>query len=280
MQAIITGASVGIGRAVCKAYAAAGASVACVARREADLNTLVEEIKGQGGHAIAVVADVAAPGAAQHIVAKVESELGPVDILINNAAISRISPVVAEPEDLDIWWRVYEVNVRGPVALIRAVLPSMIDRQTGIVMSVSSNVATMALPVMTAYASSKAAISKFHESLSVELEGTGVLSFAVNPGFIRTELGKPQDAINRAAMDNWAMKAFFDSVSSGSKKTQSLEVPADTLVALAAEERCKVLNGKHVTAEKNLEEILREAEKEGGGRIGKERLYLVNIGML
>lgn len=276
---VVTGSSVGIGREVAKAFGSAGASVAAVARREGDLNTLVDEIKAAGGHAIPVVGDVGKRGAAKEIVSKVESQLGPIDILVNNAAISRISPLEVEDEDLDLWWRVYEINVRAPVALIRAVLPGMIERKSGIVMSVSSSVATMALPVMTAYASSKAAISKFHESLGPELEGTGVLSFAVHPGMVATELGKPDDAINKSAMGHPAVKKFMEAIG-GNVKRQDIAVPADTIVALAAEPRCKVLTGKHVNSDQDLEGVLKEAEMEGMGRIGKERLYVVNIGAL
>src|ERR1700761_9459031 len=162
---IVTGSSGGIGVGISKAFAAAGGRVACVARRENDLNTVVDEIKAAGNEAIPVVADIAKPGAAKEIVSTVEEKLGPVDILVNNAGISRIGPLEREDDSIDIWWRVYEVNVRAPVALIRAVLPSMIERKSGIVMTVSSEVASWELPVMTAYASSKAAISKVHQLL-------------------------------------------------------------------------------------------------------------------
>jgi short-subunit dehydrogenase len=218
-------------------------------------------------------------GAAAQIVAAVEQKFGPVDILINNAGISRISPLVSEDQDLDIWWRVYEVNVRAPVALIRAVLPSMVERGSGVVMSTSSQVASLALPVMTAYASSKAAISKFHESLTPELHGTGVLSFAVNPGIVATELGKADNAINRSAIEHPAMQAFIG-MASGPRKSHSPECCADLMVTLAAEERCRVLHGHHLNADQELEPVLLEAEKPDKGRIGKERLYLVNMGEL
>ncbi|KAK0903718.1 hypothetical protein LTR02_007402 [Friedmanniomyces endolithicus] len=277
-QTIVTGASVGLGRHIAKAYAAAGSSVACVARREPDLKSLVEEIKSAGGHAIAIVADVAERGAPRRIVERTEAELGPVDVLCNNAAISRIGPISLEDEDMDIWWRVHEVNVRAPVALIRAVLPSMMERKTGIVITISSGVASMALPVMTAYASSKAAISKFHELLTIELKGTGILSFSATPGLVQTELGKPADALNKAAMDHPLLKAFMGSVSG--MKHQQPDVLADVLVAMSADERFKALDGKFVSADRDVEPVLKEVEKEGGGRVVKENMYTITIPQL
>lgn len=223
---------------------------------------------------------MAARGAAKKIVSQVEKELGPVDILISNAGISRISPLEVEDEDLDIWWRVYEVNVRAPVALIRAVLPSMLARKTGYLITTGSSVATLPLPVMTAYSSSKAAISKFHESLSKELDGTGVTTFAVHPGQIKTELGAAQNAINKAHIQHPGMQAFMASVSGGNHKAQSAEVCADTMVALTADPAYKILTGHHINATQPLPPVLKEAQKEGKGRLGAERLYLVNIATL
>ena len=275
----MTGSSVGIGRSIAKAFAAAGASVVAIARRESDLLSLIDEITAAKGKAISIVADVAVKGAAQQIVQQVEEQLGPIDILINNAGIARIGPLAGEEDDLDIWWRVYEVNVRAPVSLIRAVLPSMIKRNTGILMTTSSNVATLALPVMTAYASSKAAISKFHESLSLELDDTAILSFAVHPGVVKTQLSKADNAINKAQIQHPAMQRFLAAVSGG-HKAQTPEICADTMVALAADPHYKVLNGHHINAAQELPPLLEEAQKEGKGRLGKDRLYLVNIATL
>lgn len=169
--------------------------------------------------------------------------------------------------------------MRAPVALARAVLPSMLARRAGTIVTVSSNVATMALPCMAAYTSSKAAISKFHESITPELEGTGVTTFAVNPGMVKSELGAPTDALNKSAMEHPAMQAFMSHIQ-GTRKFQEPELPAQFCVALAAEPRVKVLTGHHLNAEQDLEAVIVEAEKEGKGRIGKDRLYLVNIGFL
>jgi NAD(P)-dependent dehydrogenase (short-subunit alcohol dehydrogenase family) len=238
---------------------------------------LVDEIKSANGKAISIVADVTAKGAAQKIVAQVEKDLGPVDILVNNAGISRIGPLNGEDEDLDIWWRVYEINVRAPVSLVRAVLPSMLKRNTGVLLTTGSAVATMSLPVMTAYSSSKAAISKFHESLSVELQNTNILSFAVHPGMVKTELGAAENAINRAQIQHPAMQGFLKMASSSEIKRQDPELCADTMVALAADPRYKVLTGHHINATQELPPVAQEAEKEGKGRLGSERLYLITV---
>ena len=242
---------------------------------------MVDTINKSGrGKAVAVAGDVGKKGAAQDIVSKVEAELGPIDILVNNAGIARIGALIDEPEDLDAWWRVYEINVRAPVSLIRAVLPSMHKRKTGHVISVSSSVATMALPAMAPYASSKAAISKFHQSLAPELEGTGITSFAVHPGVVDTNLGQSVDGLNKDSMEHPAVKNFIAGISDSSFKKQVAELPADLIVALSADERFKKLSGKHINVEQDLEAVITEAEKPDGGRIEKESLYVVNIAAL
>ena len=276
----MTGSSGGIGAAIAKAFANAGAHVACIARSEGSLKAVVDEINATGrGSAVAVVADIGKPNAPKEVLAKVEAELGPVDILVNNAGIARIGALIDEPEDMDIWWRVYEVNVRAPVSMIRAVLPSMQERKTGYVISVSSSVATMALPAMTAYASSKAAISKFHQSLVPELDGTGITSLALHPGVVQTNLGQGENGLNQSSMEHPAVKAFMAGMDPNFKR-QTPELAADLLVALTADERFKKLSGKHLNVEQDLEAVITEAEKHGGGRIEKEQLYRVNIGAL
>ena len=131
----MTGASSGIGIAVSKAFAAAGAKVACIARSESSLNSVVNKIKANGGEAIGVVADVTCPGVPKSVVSRVEADLGPGDVLVNNPVITRIGAVIDEPDDMGIWWQNYEVNVRAPVTMIRAVLPSMHERRTEFVMT-------------------------------------------------------------------------------------------------------------------------------------------------
>lgn len=193
-QALITGASSGIGRFIAKAFAAAGASVAVVARRQAELDSLVDEISSTYGQGLAlpIVADVASPGVAKEIVAKAEQGLGPVDILINNAGANHIG--LFSEEDPDAWWRVQQVNVMAPVSLSCAVLPGMLKRKSGVIISTSSSSAAMAAPALAASSTSKVTLSKFHECLARELDfleaSQNIVTFAVNPGIVMTEQRK------------------------------------------------------------------------------------------
>lgn len=274
--AVVTGATSGLGRSACLAFAAAGASLACVARRKAQLDELVSEIQNKHSvAATAVAADVSDPDAAKKIMKSVENDLGPVDILLNCAGITRMGTLAAE-NDFATWWRVLEVNVRGPVALTHAVLPSMIKRKKGIIMTVSSTAGSMDVPILTSYATSKAAVIKFQQDLAREVERYGIRSYSIHPGTIPTELGAAEGAINPKSMQEepevQKMVEEFMKL-----KYQTPELMADTCVAICADERFKALSGKYIDCEQPLDEVLKEAEKPGKGRIGEENLYHLKL---
>ncbi len=133
---LVTGAGRGIGRASALAFAAAGANVACISRTHSDTLSLVEEISQKGyPRAIAIAADVADVDAPQRVLGEVEMELGSVDVLVNNAGISRISDVEHE-QGMEAAMKVFEVNVRGSLAFVHAVIPSMIEKKRGVIINV------------------------------------------------------------------------------------------------------------------------------------------------
>ena len=271
---LITGASAGLGKAAALAFAAAGASVACVARRQAQLDEVVSEI--QDKHkvpAAAIAADVSDPSTSRTIVDRVERQLGFVDILLNCAGITRFGTLVAE-DDFATWWKVLEVNVRGPAALTHAVLPSMIARKTGTVISISSPAGSQTIPLMTSYAASKAAIIKFQQDLAKEVERHGILSYTINPGTVATDLGAVESAVN---MESMAKEPQAQNLMEEFKNTkyQTPQLMADSCVAVCADERFKALNGRLIDVEQPLDEVLKEVEKADGGRIGKEDLYVL-----
>ena len=135
---LLTGAGRGIGRASALAFAAAGANVACISRTHSDTLSLVQEIS-QKGHprAIAISADVMDADAPARVVEEVQGELGSIDVLINNAGISRISDVEHE-NGMGPAMEVVEVNVRGALNFIHAVVPSMIKKKSGVIINVRS----------------------------------------------------------------------------------------------------------------------------------------------
>src|SRR6478735_7413728 len=130
--AVITGAGRGIGRALGSRLAAEGVKVGLVARTGAEVDSLRDEIVASGGQALSFAADVADRAAVENVVATVESELGSVELLVNNAARSASWNNEKFWEvDPDDWWSRVETNLRGPVLFARAVLPGMVARGHG-----------------------------------------------------------------------------------------------------------------------------------------------------
>ena len=135
---LLTGAGRGIGRAAALSFAAAGANVACISRTLSDTLSLVQEISQKGyPRAIAIAADVADVDAPGRVVGEVQRELGSVDVLVNNAGISRISDLEHE-QGMETAMKVFEVNVSGAMSFIHAVVPSMIRRKSGVIINVKS----------------------------------------------------------------------------------------------------------------------------------------------
>ena len=275
---LITGAGRGIGRAAALAFAAAGAWVACMARTHLDIENVVKEIEQKGyPRAMAVIGDVTGPEMPGRVVKEIEATLGPVDVLVNNAGISRISDIEHE-KDMFKAWEVVEINLRGSMALIHAVLPSMISRQTGCIINVVSVLATISLPYFSAYSSAKAGLIRATHIMDMEFRPHGIYTYAVHPCMCAdTTLG--QDALN---LDAYAkvdgLRQFMSDFLPSMKDT--LALPADTFVALAADSDAKLMSGRYIDATQDLGEVLDEAKKGPEGRIETEGLYTLKIDTL
>ena len=185
--AIVTGAGRGIGRAMAQELAEAGAAVAVIARSEDQLAETVTLIAGTGGSAIALAADVTDQQAVERVVAETERQLGPVDLLVNNAGHGgQVGPLwEVEPNE---WWRCVEVNLRGTFLCAKAVVPGMIARQRGRIIITSSLAGVGPWPYMSAYAISKAAVTRLGENLAAETKAHGISVFALHPGPVRTAM--------------------------------------------------------------------------------------------
>lgn len=182
----ITGASSGLGAGLARRFASDGDRVALAARREDRLNALAQSIRQTGGEAAVFPCDVTDRAAVQHAVQQCVSQLGPVDVLVAGAGVNRPSSVdslAAETVE-----KVFAVNVFGAVYAIEAVLPGMLERQSGRIVGISSLASMQAQPGFLAYSASKAALSNLLEGLRMELGGRGVDVTTVNPGFVKTEM--------------------------------------------------------------------------------------------
>ena len=182
---LVTGASSGIGEATALAFARSGATVGICARREDRLATVLERCREHAPESRMWVGDLADLDAIPALVARVEGELGGIDVLVNNAGVpKRRRSATLTLEDAQ---EVMRINYFSPVALTVAALPGMLTRGSGDVVNVSSMGAHMVAFGVGAYAASKAALEMFTESLYVELVGTGVQAHLLVPGTTLSE---------------------------------------------------------------------------------------------
>jgi NAD(P)-dependent dehydrogenase (short-subunit alcohol dehydrogenase family) len=191
--AIVTGASRGIGAAIAELFAGEGGKVVCAARTlhegghrlEGSLERTVGNIRAAGGEAMAVVTDVSTEAECLALVEQARAAYGPIDVLVNNAALNYYIPTVDYPTNR--WVRAFAVNVHGPFMLSKAVLPDMIARRAGAVVNISSGAAigpgrgpyqdqTARGGVL--YGATKAALERFTQGLAQEMSQYGGITVA------------------------------------------------------------------------------------------------------
>ena len=202
--AIVTGAGRGIGREVAGALAREGMSLLLVARTGSELRSLAEELRTAYDTPVLPAAiDVTDRAAIDRALAHAEQQLGPIDVLVNNAGRIESTERAFWEADPDELWGVIETNLRGPLLLARAVLPAMVDRGHGHIVNVTSRArAASRTGTYTGYAVSKRALSVLTEVLAAPLVGTGVVVLDVLPGLVRTAM--------TAAMPVWRDTAEQD----------------------------------------------------------------------
>ena len=185
--ALITGASRGLGKTLAGFLAAQGADLVITARGETDLRATARELEELGSAVIAIPGDITDEGHRLALAHAVES-LGGLDLLINNASTLGTTPLPALVDyPLDMLATSLEVNVIGPLALLQAVLPSLIQRR-GLVVNISSDAAVGGYPGWGAYGATKAALDLMSATLANELRKHGIGVVSVDPGDMRTRM--------------------------------------------------------------------------------------------
>ena len=182
----VTGASSGIGEATAIACARAGAAVALAARRVDRIQALAERITQEGGRALAVETDVGEEAQARAFVERTHSELGRLDVLVNNAGVMLLGPIENAPTEE--WRRMIHANVFGVLYCTHAALPLMRAQGSGHIVNVSSVAGRIARAGSGVYNLTKFGVGAFSESLRQEAVGLGVRVTLVEPGAVATEL--------------------------------------------------------------------------------------------
>jgi NAD(P)-dependent dehydrogenase (short-subunit alcohol dehydrogenase family) len=189
INAIITGASRGLGRALAVELARAGAKLVLVARESHELHAAVAEIRAAGGTAHAVAADVGDKEAIHRIAGAAAALVGPIDLLVHNASTLGPTPLPLLLDlDCEDFERVFEVNVLGPFSLSKVIAGGMALRGRGTIVHISSDAAISAYPRWGAYGVSKAALDHLGRSFAAELGELGVRTLVVDPGEMDTAM--------------------------------------------------------------------------------------------
>ncbi|TDO49057.1 NADP-dependent 3-hydroxy acid dehydrogenase YdfG [Kribbella sp. VKM Ac-2527] len=188
--AVVTGASSGIGAATAKRLAAGGAAVALLARRTDRLESLVKEIESDGGTALAFAADVTDAAVLRNVATEVESKLGTVDLLFNNAGVMLPAPI--DELRADQWQRQIDTNISGLMNAIGAFVPQLIKaaeaKGVADLINTSSIGAQNIFPTFAVYTGSKAFVTHLSRTLRAELGAKFVRVSAIEPGIVGTEL--------------------------------------------------------------------------------------------
>jgi NAD(P)-dependent dehydrogenase (short-subunit alcohol dehydrogenase family) len=263
-HALVTGGGRGIGRGIAQRLAAAGAAVAVLARGAVELAETRRLIEASGGRCLALPADVTDRAAVEVAVARAEAEPGPLDLLVNGAG-SHLAVGELWEVNADAWWTDIASNLRGPFLRCRAVLPGMIARRRGRIITIASGAALEPRPYSTAYAAAKAAVLRLTDSLHAAVQGHGVSIFAIHPGGVHTALTERilASEAGRSAYPHW--------------QTLDWQPPerAAALVMAIAVGRADALGGRYLDAVDDLDTLIARAPE-----ILRDDLYTLRMGRL
>jgi NAD(P)-dependent dehydrogenase (short-subunit alcohol dehydrogenase family) len=242
--AIITGANQGLGKAIARAYVQAGANVLLCARGEELLSDAAQELKRlKAGEVSWVTADVSRDADVQKVVERALEEFGRFEVLVNNAGVYGPKGAI-EDVDWEAWVESLLINVAGSVNFARRVLPHFKERRYGKIIQLSGGGATNPLPRISAYATSKAAVVRFAETLALEVRDYNIDVNSIAPGALNTRL---LDEVLEAGPDKVGADFFARAKRQHAQGGTPLDVPAKLAVFLASA-KSDGLTGKLISA--------------------------------
>jgi NAD(P)-dependent dehydrogenase (short-subunit alcohol dehydrogenase family) len=254
--AIVTGGGRGFGRAIALHLAAHGACVTVCSRSREELDETVRRIEAAGGEGYAITGDVTSRNDTAHVVAETVQRFGKLTLLVNNAGVpDPFGPLgVVDP---DKWWDAQAVHIRGPLLFIRETLPAMKAHGAGRIIFVSAFGGTVVAPYMSAYCVGKAVQIRLAEYVDAEYREQGIRAFAIDPGFVFTELA--QRTLDSPEAQRWLpdMMQRLQQKKQEADGGKDLDRCGQRCVDLASG-RLDALSGKYLTLDDDVDEMLRK----------------------
>jgi NAD(P)-dependent dehydrogenase (short-subunit alcohol dehydrogenase family) len=267
--ALVTGGGRGVGRMIACTLAHAGGAVGVIARSADELEETVALVEAAGATAAFATADVSDAAALARAVARLRDQLGPVDVLINNAGI--LGPVGPTWEvDASAWWQAMDVNVRGMLNATQLVVPEMVERRRGRVLNIASEAGVYRWPLVSAYSVSKAAVAKLSENLARETARYGVAVFSVHPGLLPIGLAETGIA-DDVAPDSYEgrIRSWVEHELANGGGAEP--AAASALILRIAAGEVDALSGRHLSVHDDVDEMLERIDD-----VREHDLYLLH----
>jgi 3-hydroxybutyrate dehydrogenase len=243
----VTGAGRGVGRAIALRFASAGYAVGVAGRNKAAIEAVTAEVTTAGSHAFGVRCDVTEKASVTDAIADVDRQLGPIDVLVNNAGIADSAPFVTM--DDAVWERMLAVNLTGTYYCMRAVLPGMFDRRRGRVINIASVAGRTGFAYTAAYCASKHGVIGLTRAVAIEAAGNGVTVNAICPGWVDTDMTRESVAriVRKTGRSEADARSAIERMSPQNRLIQPDEVAA--LAVFLASPEAHGINGQALTVD-------------------------------
>jgi NAD(P)-dependent dehydrogenase (short-subunit alcohol dehydrogenase family) len=235
--AFVTGGSKGIGEAIAYALARQKIRVSVAARTQSDVERVARSIRERGGEALAVVCDVTQPDSIGSAIEKTKSELGPIEILINNAGASASAKFIGHPDDL--WHHMINVNLNSTYYVTKAIVPMMIEAQWGRIINVASIASKIGGKYIAAYTAAKHGVLGLTRALAVELVAHHITVNAICPGYVDTPMTDRaiDNIVSRTKLSAAEARVALEKISLQNRLIAPEEVAAVALLLIGEDAR-------------------------------------------